>query len=429
MKNGKELWSIETVEDKHWVADFSREEDAQKFAKQYPKMMEDYINKAKQVESEQSVINGKPHKLKDLVTKLDDISDRYKDSNKEDVLVKMDDGKNYRVVGTSMVDGNAVIFTDKKAVAHESEQAGVNESASKNTKLKEILDDLNSFVKEDKDWLTASVVAFTEDGKKYKVDFVGQGDNGEIIVNLGKQVKLKGEAEKVDEATASEDDIEEVTIDDMLKLAKKFYPHNKDGGKTSPIVGIVDGHLADFTAVAFAKHERHPDPGTFFLHDGTKASMDALEEQLEVGMYDESEKVNEASAEADAEAQKLKQYDGKPVDWKEVSTHVDDGNGESHIWLKSPNGVLVCRVDVKTYGRGEEDEPSGFYIVDKQNAKLVEVGHGYTGDSDRFVYAYTPNGVKLDVPDDATTSEDEEAWIKEKELDRAIEEGLKEIYR
>ena len=358
MKDGKELWSIETIEDKHWVADFSREDDAQKFAEQYPKMMEDYIQKAKQVETEK-----------------------------------------------------------------------IAESSSKDTKLKEILDDLNSFVKEDNDWLNAKVVAFTEDGKKYKVDFVGQGDNDEIIVNLGKQVKLESEAEEVNEAALNFDDLEEVTVYDMLKIARKLYPHNSDGGKTSPIVGIVDGHLTDFTAVAFAKHEGHPDPGTFFLHDGTKASLDALEEQLEVGKYDESEKVNEASAEADAEAQKLKQYSGKAVDWKEVSKHVDDGDGESHIWLKSPNGVLVCRVDVKTYGRGEEDEPSGFYIVDKQNAKLVEVGHGYTGDLDRFVYAYTPNGVKLDVPDDAPTSEDEEAWIKEKELDKAIEEGLKEIYR
>ncbi len=72
----------------------------------------------------------------------------------------------------------------------------------------------------------------------------------------------------------------------MLKEARKLFPHNSDGGKLSPIVGIVDGHLADFTHCTFAKHDDgFEDPGTFFLHDGTPDSLNALEEQLTVGHY------------------------------------------------------------------------------------------------------------------------------------------------
>ena len=76
----------------------------------------------------------------------------------------------------------------------------------------------------------------------------------------------------------------------MLKEARKLFPHNSDGGKLSPIVGIVDGHLADFTNCTFARHENFPDGGTFFLHDGTQASLDALEEQLTVLHYREDSK-------------------------------------------------------------------------------------------------------------------------------------------
>ena len=106
---------------------------------------------------------------------------------------------------------------------------------------------------------------------------------------------MKTEAdENVDEASVEYDEPDgEITIYTMLKQARKLYPNNSNGGKTSPIVGIVDGHLADFTAFTFARHVGHPDPGTFFLHDGTKASIAALEEQLAVGMYDETESFGE----------------------------------------------------------------------------------------------------------------------------------------
>ena len=90
----------------------------------------------------------------------------------------------------------------------------------------------------------------------------------------------------------------------MLKEAKKLFLHNSDGGKLSPIVGIVDGHLADFTHCTFAKHENFPDGGTFFLHDGTPDSLNALEEQLTVGHY-YTKLTNEAENPDDAKADDL----------------------------------------------------------------------------------------------------------------------------
>ena len=90
----------------------------------------------------------------------------------------------------------------------------------------------------------------------------------------------------------------------MLKEARKLFPHNSDGGKLSPIVGIVDGHLADFTHCTFAKHDGSLDEGTFFLHDGTPDSINALEEQLEVGHY-YTKLTNEVDNPDDAKADDL----------------------------------------------------------------------------------------------------------------------------
>lgn len=250
----------------------------------------------------------------------------------------------------------------------------------------------------------AAARAFAEQYPKMKADYIAKS--------------TQTEAEKLNEVSLNLHDLKEVTVDDMLKLAKKLYPHNSDGGKTSPIVGIVDGHLADFTAVAFAKHEGHPDPGTFFLHDGTQASLNALEEQLEVGQYGEAEKADEPFAELKATAEKLKQYNSKYVSWEELTELADDNGAlEQHIWLKSPNGILVCRMD--SYG-----EKATYYIVDKDSNKLVEVGHD--GMKGMFKYAFMPSGTKMDIPDDMPTSLESKL---EKELDDAIEEGLKEIYR
>lgn len=104
------------------------------------------------------------------------------------------------------------------------------------------------------------------------------------------KMKKKMAGEEVNESVVSFEDPDEITIHQMLKEARKLFPHNSDGGKLSPIVGIVDGYLADFTHCTFAKHENFPDGGTFFLHDGTQASLDALEEQLTVLHYREDSK-------------------------------------------------------------------------------------------------------------------------------------------
>jgi len=99
----------------------------------------------------------------------------------------------------------------------------------------------------------------------------------------------KQSGEKIDESSWNLRDLEEVTIDDMLTAAKNAFPHNADAAKSSPIVGVVDGHLADFTHILYAKHEGRPDPGTFFLHDGAQASLDAIEEQFDIGGYGDDE--------------------------------------------------------------------------------------------------------------------------------------------
>ena len=122
----------------------------------------------------------------------------------------------------------------------------------------------------------------------------------------------------MNETVVYDDYIDEININDMMNLGRKLYPNSKDGCNASPIVGIVDGHLADFTHIAFAKHEGHPDPGTFFLHDGTKASLDALAEQIEVGGFDELEESVASSPYASAQlfnklppfAKKILQLDG-----------------------------------------------------------------------------------------------------------------------
>jgi len=61
----------------------------------------------------------------------------------------------------------------------------------------------------------------------------------------------------------------------------------------------------------------------------------------------------------DAKATSLKQFNGKPTTfWEKVSRLIDDGSDlGQHVWLRSPNGVLVCRID--DYG-----EKPTYYVPD-----------------------------------------------------------------
>jgi len=69
-------------------------------------------------------------------------------------------------------------------------------------------------------------------------------------------------------------------------------------------------------------------------------------------------------------------------------------------------------------------EKSTYFIIDKDHNKLVEVGHD--GMKGMFVYAFAPTSPKEDIPDDMPTSLEGE---NDKDLDAAIEESLKEIYK
>ena len=163
---------------------------------------------------------------------------------------------------------------------------------------KEFIDELKS------NGLTSSKITSINanlEGKGYSLVkySITSGKTGRGFLFDFRDVKFSGfffnerEKKSIDESTIDYEDLDEITIDSMLKQARKLYPNNSDGGKTSPIVGIVDGHLADFTAFTFAKHEGHPDPGTFFLHDGTPNSLAVLEEQLVALYYHEAGSISE----------------------------------------------------------------------------------------------------------------------------------------
>ena len=96
----------------------------------------------------------------------------------------------------------------------------------------------------------------------------------------------------------------------------------------------------------------------------------------------------------------FKKYDGKKVEWEAVTELAsdDDGSGRSHIWLKTPDGVLVCRVDPDLEAQ-RENEPSAYCIVDKDAGKLVEVGHGHSTGFTTFHFSYQP-AFPEDIPAD-----------------------------
>lgn len=95
----------------------------------------------------------------------------------------------------------------------------------------------------------------------------------------------------------------------------------------------------------------------------------------------------------DAKAKSLKQFNNKTTAfWEKVTELTDDGSGlGQHIWLRSPNGVLVCCVD--DYG-----EKPTYYVPDIESNQLVEVGYeSFSG----FKYNYDPhNSFREDMPSD-----------------------------
>lgn len=75
-----------------------------------------------------------------------------------------------------------------------------------------------------------------------------------------------------------------LTVGDLARLGKQAYPHNSTGWMTDNIAGIVDGKVIDFTDVKYARPERYPSNGTFFLLDGKANSIDAYNAAKETMM-------------------------------------------------------------------------------------------------------------------------------------------------
>lgn len=106
-----------------------------------------------------------------------------------------------------------------------------------------------------------------------------------------------------------------------------------------------------------------------------------------------------AKASFDATASTFKKYDGKAIDWEQITTPATDaGSGESHVWLRTPDGVLVCRVDPPQEAQ-DDSEPSAYCIVDQDAGKLVEVGNGYPRGFTTFHFNYQPTH-KEEIPAD-----------------------------
>lgn len=104
-------------------------------------------------------------------------------------------------------------------------------------------------------------------------------------------IVAKKNAENVDESGLCNEDIELaadspiedfMTVADLKRLAEKSYPHNSTAWLTDNIACIINGKIVDFSKVKYVRAEGYPTNGTFFLMDGTDASLAAYEKEKEV---------------------------------------------------------------------------------------------------------------------------------------------------
>lgn len=104
-------------------------------------------------------------------------------------------------------------------------------------------------------------------------------------------IVAKKNAENVDESGLCNEDIELdgarpiedfMTVRDLEIIGRDAYPHNKTGWLTDNIVGVVNGKVVDFSKIKYVRAEGYPTNGTFFLMDGTDASLAAYEKEKEV---------------------------------------------------------------------------------------------------------------------------------------------------
>lgn len=63
-----------------------------------------------------------------------------------------------------------------------------------------------------------------------------------------------------------------MSVNDLKRVGKDTYPHNKDAWMLDSIAGIVNGKVVDFTKIKYVRAEGYPTNGTFFLMDNSDAS-------------------------------------------------------------------------------------------------------------------------------------------------------------
>ena len=90
-----------------------------------------------------------------------------------------------------------------------------------------------------------------------------------------------------------------MTVSDLQRIGKKAYPNSDSAWLIDNIAGIVNGKVIDFSKIKYARPEGYPSNGTFFLLDGTQASLDAYEKEKAM-MLSESDIVKKADEPEDS---------------------------------------------------------------------------------------------------------------------------------
>lgn len=132
VKKDKDGWGVYEKDGNLWVATFHDEIAANEFAKEYPKLKEEYLKKAAAIEAEDSLVE---------------------DDNAEGA--KLDE-------------------------------------AEKALTVKDVLDDINQWVDEDDGWLKTKFYVNAPDGNTYETSYVAASDDidsGALVLELGKKYK------------------------------------------------------------------------------------------------------------------------------------------------------------------------------------------------------------------------------------------------
>lgn len=70
-----------------------------------------------------------------------------------------------------------------------------------------------------------------------------------------------------------------MTVNDLRRIGEQAYKNNKDAWMLDNIAVAVNGKVYDLKKIRYARPEGFPSNGTFFLMDGTDASVDAVERE------------------------------------------------------------------------------------------------------------------------------------------------------